>query len=67
MLGPGDKATNVVKATWFGQCIRVVMLNGKAIQGDLTEVSECYIVLEVEGVATQIMVHAIAVIRLAEG
>jgi sRNA-binding regulator protein Hfq len=67
MLGPGDKAANVVKGDWFGQRVRAVMLTGKGLEGELTEVSEHYIILESDGVATQVMVHAIAVIRLAEG
>jgi len=67
MLGPGDKATNVVKADWFGQRVRVMLLNGKALEGELTEVSECYIILEADGVATQVMVQAIVIIRLAGG
>lgn len=67
MLGPSDKASNVVRTGWFGQRVTVVLLNGKALKGELTEVSERYIVLDADGVATQVMVHAIAVIRLAEG
>ena len=67
MLGPSDKVSNVVKTGWFGQRVRVIMLNGKALQGELTEVSDRYIVLDTDGVETQVMVHAIAVIRLAEG
>ena len=67
MLGPSDKASNVVKANWFGQRVTVMLLNGKALKGEVTEVCDRYIVLTTDGLETQVMVHAIAVIRLAEG
>ena len=67
MLGPEDKTTNVAKPEWFGQSVKVILLGGKALKGELTEVSQRYIILEADGVETPVMVHAIAVIRLADG
>jgi sRNA-binding regulator protein Hfq len=55
----------LVKVGWFGRQISVLMVNGKSVTGELTEVSEHYIVVTRGGADTQIMAHAIMAIRLA--
>jgi len=58
---------DVVKTGWFGRKITVLMVNGKSITGELTQVSDNYIVVQNgAGVETQIMVRAIIAVRLAE-
>ena len=56
---------NVMKADWFGKNVAVLMVNGKTLSGELTEVAEKYIILDVGGTQTQVMVHAIVAVRLA--
>ncbi len=56
----------LVKIGWFGRQISVLMVNGKSITGELTEVSEHYIVVTRGGSETQIMARAIVAIRLAD-
>ncbi len=56
----------LVKIGWFGRQINVLMVNGKAVTGELTETSEHYIVVTRGGSETQIMAHAIVAIRLAK-
>ncbi len=58
---------NVVKVGWFGKNVSVLMVNGKTLTGELAEVAENYIVLNVGAppVEMEIMVHAIIAIRLA--
>ncbi len=58
---------NVVKISWFGKNVSILMVNGKTVTGELTEVADNYVVLNLGGVETQIMVHAIIAIRLATG
>jgi len=59
---------DVVKSGWFGRKVHVVLTNGKSLNGELSEVSENYIVIEPEGKQpTQIMVHAIVALRPVEG
>ena len=53
---------NVVKSAWFGRNIQVLTVNGKRISGELSEVSECYIVLTTKHGEMQIMVQAIIAI-----
>jgi len=43
----------------------VLMVNGKSVTGELSEVTDNYIVLTRGGVETQIMGHAIVAVRLA--
>lgn len=58
---------DVIKTGWYGRKITVLMVNGKSTTGELTYVSESYVVLEGEGgVETQVMVGAIIAVRLAE-
>jgi len=58
---------DVVKTGWFGRKITVLMVNGKSITGELTHVSDNYIIVQNDaGVETQIMVRAIIAVRLAE-
>ncbi len=56
----------LVKIGWFGRQISVLMVNGKSITGELTEVSEHYIVVTRGGSETQVMAHAVVAIRLAD-
>ena len=55
----------LVKIGWFGKQISVLMINGKSITGELSEVGEQYIVITRNGSDTQIMAHAIVAIRPA--
>jgi len=55
----------LVKVGWFGKQVSVLMVNGKSVTGELSEVSDNYIVLTRGGVETQIMGHAIVAVRLA--
>jgi sRNA-binding regulator protein Hfq len=57
----------VIKTEWFGKQISVLMVNGKTVTGELAEVTENYLVLNVGAIQMQIMVHAIIAIRLATG
>jgi sRNA-binding regulator protein Hfq len=57
----------VIKTEWFGKQVSVLMVNGKTVRGELAEVTENYLVLNVGAVQMQIMVHAIIAIRLATG
>lgn len=57
---------SVVNSGWFGRGISVLLVNGKTMTGELTEISDHYIVIESGGASTQIMVHAIIAVRLAE-
>ena len=55
----------LVKIGWFGRQVSVLMINGKSITGELSEVGDQYIVVTRAGSDTQIMAHAIVAIRLA--
>jgi len=55
----------VIKPEWFGKQVSVLMVNGKSVTGELSEVSDNFIVLSRGGAETQIMVHAIVAVRLA--
>lgn len=55
----------LVKTGWFGKQITVLMVNGKSISGELSEVDDDYIVVTRNGSETQIMGHAIVAIRLS--
>lgn len=54
---------NVVKPTWFGREVTVLLVNGKSVVGELAEILDNYIVLNTKGGEMQIMVHAIIAIR----
>jgi len=55
---------DVVKRGWFGRKVHVVLMNGKSINGEMTEVTDNYIIIEPEGKKpTQVMVHAIVALR----
>jgi sRNA-binding regulator protein Hfq len=56
---------DVVKSGWFGREVSVLMVNGKSITGELSEVCDNFLVLTRGGAEHQIMVHAIVAIRLA--
>ena len=53
---------NVVKSSWFGRNVQVLMVNGKRISGEITEVSDSYVVLNTNKGEIQVMVHAIIAI-----
>jgi len=55
----------IVKTDWFGRQISVLTVTGQTVTGELTEVSDVYIVLTRNGAETQIMAHAIVAVRLA--
>lgn len=52
----------VIRTEWFGKQVNVLTVTGKAVSGEVTEVSDCYIVLADNGTLTQVMVHAIVAI-----
>jgi len=54
----------VIKIEWFGRQISVLMVNGKSVTGELSEVTDNYIVLTRGSSETQIMVHAIIAVRV---
>jgi sRNA-binding regulator protein Hfq len=56
---------DLIKTGWFGRRINVLMVNGKSATGELSEVTDNYIVITRGGNETQIMGHAIVAIRLA--
>ena len=53
----------VIKTEWFGRQISVLMVNGKSVTGELSEVTDSYIVLTRGSSETQVMVHAIIAVR----
>ena len=56
-----------IRASWFGRDVIVLMSNGKSIAGSISEATDTYIVLEdAGGNETQVMVHAIIAIKLAQ-
>ena len=58
--------TNIVKQEWFGKNISVLLTSGKKIAGELSEVTPAYLVLDGKGGETQVMAHAIVLIRLSD-
>ena len=54
---------SVVKATWFGRQVNVLLVSGKSVVGELAEVTDNYIVLDTKSGELQVMVHAIIAIR----
>ena len=56
---------NVVKSSWFGRQVSVLLVSGKSVVGELSEVSDNYIVLTTKTGELQVMVHAIVAIRPA--
>jgi sRNA-binding regulator protein Hfq len=61
-MGKAEMA-DVVKAVWFGREVTVLVSNGKAVTGELSETSQNYIVLKTPKGEIQIMVHAIIMIK----
>jgi hypothetical protein len=53
---------NVVKTSWFGNRVSVLMTNGKTVTGELTETSDNYIILSRDGAEVQVMVQAIVMV-----
>ena len=60
-----QQMADVVKSDWFGRKVNVLLSNGKKVSGELTQVSEHYIVLSSQSGEVQVMVHAIVLIRPA--
>ena len=56
---------SIIKAGWFGRQVGVVLLNGKKVTGELTEVSDQFIVLNTGKSEVQIMGSAIMLVALA--
>jgi sRNA-binding regulator protein Hfq len=57
-----------LRASWFGRPVVVLMMNGKSISGTVAEATDAYLVLsDARDVETQVMTHAIAAVKLAEG
>jgi sRNA-binding regulator protein Hfq len=56
----------VVKPSWFGREISVMLANEKWLTGELAEVTEHYIMLHTKTGELLVMVHAIVAIRPAE-
>jgi ferredoxin-fold anticodon binding domain-containing protein len=54
---------NVVKSSWFGRQVNVLLVSGKSVVGELAEVTDNYIVLNTKSGELQVMVHAIVAIR----
>ncbi len=57
---------NVVKPAWFGREINVLLVSGKSVVGELTDVADHYVVLNTKTGELQVMVHAIVAIRPAD-
>ena len=55
----------VVRPDWFGRELSVLLVSGKWVSGELTEVADHYIVLNGDGGDVQIMVRAMVAVRLA--
>ncbi len=56
----------VIRTDWFGKKVNVLTVTGKTVRGEVTEVSDQFIVLTSNGIPTQVMVHAIVAIVAAE-
>lgn len=57
---------NVVRGGWFGRQVSVLLVNGKTIAGEVTEVTEHYVVLSRSNSEVQIMGSAIVLIAPSE-
>ena len=57
---------NVLRSDWFGRQVNVLLVNGKTISGEVSEVTEHYIVLSRPKSDVQIMGSAMVVITAAE-
>mgnify|MGYP006309187193 CR=1 FL=1 len=56
-----------IRATWFGRNVVVWLSTGKSVSGTISEATDTYLILEDQnGVETQVMVHAILAIKLAD-
>ena len=55
----------LVKTAWFGKQVSILMVNGKTVTGELSEVTDRYVVLTINKAETQVMDHAIVAVRLA--
>jgi sRNA-binding regulator protein Hfq len=61
-----DTMANVVRGGWFGRQVSILLVNGKTISGEVSEVTEHYVVLTREKAEVQIMGSAIVLATAAE-
>ena len=66
MLAQERRSTQPIKTEWFGKQLSVLLSNGKSVTGELTEMTDRYIVLTRSGADTLVMVHAVVAVRLAD-
>jgi hypothetical protein len=52
----------IIKTGWFGKQIRVLLVTGDRVKGELVEVADEYLVIDRAGGEMQIMAHAIVAI-----
>jgi len=57
---------NVVRGGWFGRQVSVLLVNGKTIAGEVTEVTDHYVVLSRKNSEVQIMGSAVVLITPSE-
>ena len=57
---------NVVKSGWFGRQVSILLVNGKTISGEVSEVTEHYVVLTRGKSEVQIMGSAIVLATVSE-
>ena len=57
--------TGIIRTEWFGRQISVLLTTGKTLTGELSEVTDTYLVLDRESGQVQIMGHAVVAVRLA--
>lgn len=55
---------NIVKVEWFGRQISILLVTGKTVTGELSEITDDYLVLMRGGAESLIMAHAIVAVRL---
>ena len=64
-MQPVQSTTNIIKPSWFGREVSILLSNGKKIRGELSEVGQSYLIINTSNGETQVMVHAIVLLRLA--
>jgi sRNA-binding regulator protein Hfq len=57
---------NVVRSSWFGRQVSILLVNGKTVSGEVSEVTEHYVVLTRPKGDVQIMGSAIVIATAAE-
>jgi sRNA-binding regulator protein Hfq len=56
----------IIKTGWFGQQLRILLITGDRVKGELIEVADEFLVIDRNGTDMQIMAHAIVAISSAE-